>query len=66
MSVTMKFSLGDDKRRVKMEDPSLVNVLEQVHSMFDLKNFVLKYEDSDEDLVTVQQEEDLSNALKEV
>lgn len=63
MALILKVKLGDDTRRITLDRlPSYSDVMGICEKLFSRSNFVIKYTDEDNDLVTVSSEVELSEA----
>lgn len=64
--VLLKIRFGEDVRRVTLADPSLGELRRTVSLLFPLvaQNFVLKYQDDDNDFITIKEQADVEEAWR--
>jgi predicted RNA-binding protein with RPS1 domain len=65
MSFVVKVSLGDEKRKFKLENPSYELLHTTIIELFQLKSdFIVQYIDEDEDLLTISSDLELQCAFE--
>jgi hypothetical protein len=65
MSFVVKVSLGDEKRKFKLENPSYELLHTTIIELFQLKSdFIIQYIDEDEDLLTISSDLELQCAFE--
>lgn len=60
----LKVKFGEDTRRLNLErTPNYVELVSLLRNLFNLNNFLIKYEDDDGDKVTITSDLELKEAL---
>jgi PAS domain S-box-containing protein len=62
--ITIKCYYEDDVHMIDITNPSLSELEKKISEEFQLSEFVIKYKDNEDELITIQKDKDLIRALK--